>query len=119
MFGGRTMRGHTIAGLVAGALALVLAAGAVRAEDGGYVLTIENHRFSPEVLEVPAGEKIRLVVRNLDQTPEEFESHDLKREKIVPGGGEIIVPVGPLEPGSYSFFGEFNPKTAQGRLVAK
>jgi len=89
------------------------------AEDPSIPITIRDHRFDPSEITVPAGVKLRLLVRNTDATPEEFESHTLHREKVVPGGGEITVFVGPLEPGSYEFFGDFNPATAQGHLVAK
>lgn len=82
-------------------------------------LVLENHRFVPSEVTVPAGRKVRLVVENHDATPEEFESYALNREKIVPPGGKIVVYVGPLEPGRYEFFGEFNPKTARGWLVAQ
>jgi Cupredoxin-like domain len=89
------------------------------AEEGGYVLTIKDHRFDPEELNVPANTKVALTVRNPDPTPEEFESTELRREKVVAGGQEITVYVGPLRPGRYEFFGDFNPKTARGHIVAK
>jgi hypothetical protein len=73
----------------------------------------------PAELKVPAEQKIKLVVENQDPTPEEFESYSLNREKIVPGKGKIIVMVGPLKPGKYEFFGEFNMDTAQGVLIAE
>jgi plastocyanin len=104
-----------IAVLVAGLVVPALA----RAEDPAIALTIRNHRFEPAELSVPAGVKVRLLVKNLDATPEEFESHSLHREKVVAGGGEITVFVGPLDPGSYDFFGDFNPDTAQGHIVVK
>jgi hypothetical protein len=80
---------------------------------------IEGHKFRPAELEVPAGQKIRLVVENRDPTPEEFESYSLNREKIVAGDGKIVLFVGPLKPGKYEFFGEFNLATARGWLVAR
>jgi hypothetical protein len=70
-------------------------------------------------LHVPANAKVKLVIKNADTTPEEFESAELRREKVVAGGQEIIVYVGPLAPGTYEFFGDFNPKTDRGHLVAK
>lgn len=82
-------------------------------------LIIKNHKFSPETLEVPSGKKIKLMIMNEDLTPEEFESHELKREKIIKGNSKAVVFVGPLEPGEYPFFGEFNMDTAQGKLIAK
>ncbi|MGD8570589.1 MAG: cupredoxin domain-containing protein [Gammaproteobacteria bacterium] len=101
------------------AILTVLFAGVAQAETPEYQLVIKNHKFSPTNIDVPAGEKVKLVVQNQDPTPEEFESHDLNREKIVPGGSKIIIYVGPLEAGSYKFFGEFNPKTANGTLTVK
>ncbi|MEL0136458.1 MAG: cupredoxin domain-containing protein, partial [Halieaceae bacterium] len=65
-------------------------------------------------LEIPAGQKVRLLVVNRDPTPEEFESYELNREKVIAGNAKAVIFVGPLEPGDYPFFGEFNPKTAQG-----
>lgn len=103
-------------------LALGLAAfGALPAlaDDDTFTLSIEGHRFSPTDFEVPAGKKITLVVVNKDQTAEEFESIDLRREKVVAGGDKIIVYVGPLRPGRYEFFGDFNPDTARGHIIAK
>ena len=82
-------------------------------------LVIRNHRFEPTELKVPAGQKIKLVVENQDPTPEEFESYSLNREKIVPGKGKITVLIGPLKPGKYEFFGEFNMDTATGFVVAQ
>jgi hypothetical protein len=91
----------------------------VLATDSEMVLTIREHRFEPSELKVPANQKIRLVVKNLDATPEEFESHELNREKVIPGKGQTTIYIGPLKPGRYPFMGEFNQKTAQGVMVAE
>jgi len=84
-----------------------------------YVIVIKNHRFEPAELKIPAGTKVKLIVRNEDPTPEEFESYDFNREKVVRGNSQIKVFVGPLKPGTYKFFGEFNASTAQGRLIVE
>ena len=84
-----------------------------------FTLVIKDHKFTPTEVVVPAGQKIRLVVENQDPTPEEFESYTLNREKIVAGNGRIVLFVGPLEPGKYEYFGEFNMATARGWLVAR
>ena len=84
-----------------------------------YELVIQDHRFTPAVLSVPANKKIKVIVKNQDATPEEFESFDLNREKVVSGKSKIMVFIGPLKPGHYKFFGEFHPDTAQGVLEAK
>lgn len=100
-------------------LLLSLFSASALAEVGEYTLTLRNHRFVPAQLTIPAGKKVKLLVVNEDATPEEFESHELNREKIVTGNGRITVYVGPLKPGRYPFFGEFHMDTAQGVLIAK
>lgn len=89
------------------------------AADTEFTLTIKDHRFQPAELTVPAGKKIKLLVDNQDPTPEEFESHPLNREKVIAGNSEATIYIGPLEPGRYPFFGEFNEATAKGTLIAK
>ena len=93
-------------------------AGALAAEPA-FTLSIKDHRFEPAQLDVPAGKKLKLVIKNLDSTPEEFESHDLKREKVIVGNGRATIIVGPLKPGTYEFVGEYHESTARGRIVAK
>lgn len=88
-------------------------------ETGTYTLSIKNHQFEPSELQVPAGQKFKLIVDNQDSTPEEFESHALKLEKVIPGKRQATLIVGPLQPGRYDFLGEFHEKTAKGRLVAQ
>ena len=100
-------------------LLLVLAIIAPARAEPNFVLSIKDHRFDPTEFEVPAGEKIILTVKNLDPTPEEFESTDMRREKVVAGGQEITVYLGPLRPGRYEFFGDFHPDSARGHIVAK
>lgn len=82
-------------------------------------LNIRAHAFEPAELRVPAGKKIKLIVINHDPTPEEFESYELNREKIIAGNSRAVVFVGPLKPGTYPFFGEFNPNSAQGRIIVE
>lgn len=84
-----------------------------------FKVVIKDHKFSPVNLDIPAGKKVKLIVDNQDKTAEEFESHDLKKEKVVGGNKKITLFVGPLEVGTYKYFGEFNPKTAQGTITAK
>ena len=104
-----------IVALVATALPLALFA----AGETEYSLAIENHRFTPERLEIPAGKKVKVTVENKDATPEEFESGALRIEKVIPGKSRGVVFIGPLKPGEYPFVGEYNEKTAKGVVVAK
>ena len=96
-----------------------LVLGVAWAEDATFTLTIRSHRFEPAELVVPAGQRIKLILVNADATPEEFESHSLKREKVIPGGATVVLYLNPLAPGTYEFVGEFHEDTAKGRLIAK
>jgi hypothetical protein len=84
-----------------------------------YTVIIKDHQFAPAELTVPAHKKIKITIENQDPTPEEFESHDLKREKIIPANGKAVINVGPLRPGKYSFVGEFHEDTAKGTIVVQ
>lgn len=101
------------------ALSLLFTISGVVSAAETYTLVVREHRFEPAELEVPAGQKIKLVVKNEDPTPEEFESHSLKREKIIPGKSQATLSIGPLKSGTYDFFGEFHEETAKGQIVAK
>jgi Cupredoxin-like domain len=100
------------------ALSLLLVPAAVLAANPQFSIALKAHEFVPRELEIPAGTKVELRVRNNDRTPAEFESTALHREEVVVGGGEIRVFVGPLDPGRYEFFDDFHPET-RGALVAK
>jgi hypothetical protein len=101
-------------------LALIFAiATPAAAQEPTYTLVVKDHKFQPTEIEIPADKKIALIVKNEDPTPEEFESVELRREKVIPGGEQIIVYIGPLKPGRYEFFGDFNPATARGHIVVK
>ena len=65
------------------------------------------------------GAKVKLVVDNQDAGPEEFDSHALNREKVIPGKTKATIFIGPLAPGRYPFIGEFNATTARGEVVAQ
>lgn len=79
-------------------------------------IEIRDHLFFPPEVVIPAKTKVKLLVKNLDPTPEEFESYELNREKVISGNSQTVIFIGPLPPGEYPFFGEFYPKTAQGKV---
>lgn len=80
-------------------------------------ITIKDHKFVPNIVEVPKSTKIKLIVHNEDDTVEEFESHDLHREKIVMPHESINIILAPLAPGKYEIFGDFHQDTAQGLII--
>jgi hypothetical protein len=100
-------------------LGLVAVAGVVLAADADFAVTLRDHRFTPAEIRIPANRKVRLIVDNQDATPEEFDSHALNREKVIPGKSKAVIFIGPLAPGRYPFMGEFNAATAQGSVVAE
>jgi heme/copper-type cytochrome/quinol oxidase subunit 2 len=81
-------------------------------------LTIKDHHFVPNQVTVPAGQRFRIELSNQDDTTDEFESYDMKFEKIVVPGGTIAVFAGPLHPGTYKFFDDYHPDQATGTVVA-
>jgi hypothetical protein len=110
---------HKLAlGWMAGAFAFIALGGAAFA-DQALSVSIKDHRFSPSELHASANTPITLTVRNLDSTPEEFESKHLRLEKVISGNGAVTLKIRPLEPGRYRFVGEYHEDTAEGFLVVE
>jgi uncharacterized cupredoxin-like copper-binding protein len=102
--------------LVAGAL---LSFNVLAQEVASFALTARDGVFEPTVIEVPAGKRFRLQVSNQGKTAMEFESRELKQEKVIPPGGKATLTINALKAGEYKFVDEFHEKTGQGRIVAK
>ena len=107
-----------------GMAGLIVAAGVAVASQAwaGQPVTImlKDHHFAPDRITVPAGERFRIELTNMDPTVGEFESYDMHFEKIVVGnGGKIHVLAGPLHAGeTYKFFDDYDPDGAQGVITA-
>jgi hypothetical protein len=82
-------------------------------------LTIEQNRFAPEEIKVKAGMPFVLVITNKDKAAEEFESKELRIEKVIPAGKTVRLKMPALKSGTYPFVGEYHEKTAKGRIVAE
>ena len=82
-------------------------------------LVLKDHKFTPSTVTVPADQRIRIELSNQDGAAEEFDSDDLHAEKDVGPHGKVVIQVGPLKPGTYSFMGELHAKTATGQIVAQ
>jgi plastocyanin len=100
-------------------LAALLAAPAFGEEIPLFKLVARDGAFEPAAIEVPAGKRVRLEVHNQGKTPMEFESRDLKQEKVIPPGGKVTLTINPMKAGEYRFFDEFHEKTGQGKFVVK
>lgn len=82
-------------------------------------LVIQNGKFQPSELKVPANKRIELMVENKGPGAEEFESKELKREKVIPEGQTVKITLGNLKKGTYKFFGDYHSETAQGKIIAE
>jgi len=106
--------------IIATALWLAAGSGLAAAEELlTFKLTAKDGRFSPETLEVPAGTRFKIVITNEGPGPEEFESDNPRREKVLGVGATSFLVFPALKPGVYPFYGEFHPETAKGRIVVK
>src|SRR3990172_6567755 len=102
------------AGLLALTVLLTLTP-VVAQELPSFNLLIRNGRFVPTTLEVPANTQFRLLIKNEGPGAEEFESVELRKEKVLAPGASSFLIFQPLKPGRYKFFGDFHPATAQGQ----
>lgn len=80
-------------------------------------LKIENHLFYPAKIAIPVNTKVKLIIYNHDETVEEFDSFNLNREKVIFPNQKAIIFIGPLPEGEYSFFGEYHPHSARGKVI--
>ena len=107
------------AAYVACALAATLALPARGEEMPTFRLAARDGRFEPSVIEVPAGKRFKIEIENAGKGPIEFESRDLRQEKVLAAGAKSFVVINALKPGEYRFFDDFNPATGQGKIVVK
>ncbi len=82
-------------------------------------MTLKDHKFEPSHITVPANKPFIIRLKNVDKTPAEFESHDMKAEKIIAGGKTMPIRIRALKAGAYTFFDEFNEQTTRGTVTAK
>lgn len=100
-------------------LAVLAAAAPALADQPVYTVVAKDGRLTPAVLEVPAGRRFKIVIRNEGRDAIEFESRQLRKEKVLAPGAQSFVVIAPLKPGEYDYFDEFHADTAKGRIVAK
>ena len=105
--------------LIAAFLALAPAVALAADEMPVYKLIAKDGVFEPATIEVAAGKKFRIELSNEGSGPMEFESKDLKQEKVVAKGAKSLIAVNALKPGTYTFFDEHKPDAPKGKIVAK
>jgi plastocyanin len=102
-------------------MGMALVAGSAQAAEAPteIALSIDQHEFQPNEIKVKAGTSFVLVITNRDTSAEEFESRELRIEKIIPAAKTVRVRMPALKAGTYTFIGEYHAMTAQGRIVAE
>lgn len=100
-------------------LLAILAGGALAQGLPTFEIVVRDGRFSPERLEVAAGARIKLVLKNEGPGPLEFENDELHVEKVLSAGVTSFVVLPPLKPGEHEFVDEFNPVTGVLIIEAK
>jgi hypothetical protein len=83
-----------------------------------FAVTVRDGVFSPKRLEVPAGRRIKIMLKNEGPGPLEFENADMHVEKILAADAASFVVV-QLPPGEHMFVDEFNIATGELLIVAK
>jgi heme/copper-type cytochrome/quinol oxidase subunit 2 len=106
-------------------LTVVAFAGAVAASNVAqadtlptFELEMADGTVNPSRIEVPAGKRVQIDIHNSGKRAVEFESHELRKEKVIAPGKKVSVVIAPLSPGEYKFFDDFHQST-QGVIVAK
>lgn len=112
------LRGQITAALAGFFLALA-SASAVLADDPTFRIEFKDGAISPLRLEVPANTRFRLELANLGDSPAEFESLELRKEKVLAPQSEGVMVIRTLDPGEYAFFDDFHPGAAPAVLVAR
>lgn len=109
--------GLALAFSMAAMLALPTAA---RAEElPAFRIEFKDGVITPRRIEVPANRPFKLDLHNTGEAPAEFESHELRREKVLAPHSASFLVIRRLDPGEYKFFDDFHLDAPPGVLVAK
>lgn len=108
-----------VAAVAVGGVWISASDGQAAEEEHAVEISIKDHKFQPDSLKLPVGKPIKITVKNLDATPEEFESYELGSENHRLSNSSAIIRLKPLKPGTYMFFGEFHQDSALGHIVAE
>jgi heme/copper-type cytochrome/quinol oxidase subunit 2 len=106
-------------------MVLVLAAGAffaapaAEADEPTFRIEFMDGAIVPLELVVPANTRIRIELVNSGTTPVEFESIELRKEKVIGPGNQTVMVIRRLDPGTYDFFDDFHLDAPHAVLVAQ
>jgi len=100
--------------------ATLIAAMPVGAEDmPTFRIEMNNGAIDPLHLEVPANRPFKLEIHNIGTTPVEFESLELRKEKVLGPKVKSFMVIRRLPPGEYKFFDDFHPDSPRAVLISK
>jgi hypothetical protein len=105
--------------LAFGAAAMIGGELRANAQDVVPDIKLQDGRFEPPQVIVPANTAFKVRVTNADTVAIEFESFELHRERVVQPGETITVYIPAIAAGTYKFFDDFHRDTPEGTLVAK
>ena len=100
-------------------LAAAVSAAAAAQELPAFEIVMKDGVFSPSRVQVPAGKRVKLVLKNAGRGPAEFENLRMHIEKVLAPGVTSFVVLNALKPGEYRFVDEFRPGSAALTVVAK
>lgn len=89
------------------------------AEDYTVQLEMKDGDMIPLEIVVPAKTKIRIEITNTGNSAVEFESTQLRKEKVLAPGNSSVVVLRPLRPGEYTFFDDWHLDKPHGKIIAK
>ena len=98
---------------------VLLAPALCAADEPTFRIEFKDGAVSPVQIEVPANTRFKLELRNSGATPAEFESTELRKEKVLAPDTTSVLVIRTLDPGSYPFFDDFHPDAPKATLVAK
>ncbi len=100
-------------------LAAAIAMSAPLRAEAPLEITLGDAAFEPAELKVPAGQSFTLLVRNRSAAAAEIEAKDLKIEKVVAAGEDILINVRAQEAGTYLFVNEYKEDTVFGHITVE
>ena len=84
-----------------------------------YRLDVRDGVFEPATIEVPAATRFKIEISNVGKGPIEFESRDLRQEKVLAPGAKSSVVINALKPGTYTFFDEYHMGLPKGKIIVR
>ena len=96
-----------------------LPAHAAREEIPEFTIELRDGTITPKRIEVPEGTRFKFILKNTGKEPAEFESLELRKEKVVAPGVTTSMVFKRLSAGEYVFFDDFHLDGDKALVVSK